>query len=85
MESGSISKWNLKEGDAFEVGTSIFEVETDKATVSFDATDDGFIAKILVNEREIKVIVINIEMTLLWWMCFWFVQQSVIDCVVIVS
>lgn len=55
MESGSIAKWNLKEGDAFEVGTSICEVETDKATVSFDATDDGFIAKILVREGEIKV------------------------------
>ena len=48
MESGSIAAWNLKEGDSFEAGQSICEVATDKATVSLDATDDGFIAKILV-------------------------------------
>ena len=55
METGSISKWNVKEGDRFEVGTSLCEVETDKATVSFDATDDGFIAKILISTGDIKV------------------------------
>jgi pyruvate dehydrogenase E2 component (dihydrolipoamide acetyltransferase) len=55
METGSISKWNLKEGDKFEVGTSFCEVETDKATVSFDATEEGYIAKILINTGDIKV------------------------------
>lgn len=55
METGSISKWNLKEGDSFEVGTSICEVETDKATVSFDASDEGYIAKILTVTGDIKV------------------------------
>lgn len=55
METGAISKWNLKEGDKFEVGTSFCEVETDKATVSFDATEEGYIAKILVNSGDIKV------------------------------
>lgn len=55
METGSISKWNLKEGDKFEVGTSLCEVETDKATVSFDATEEGYIAKILVTSGDIKV------------------------------
>ena len=51
METGSIAKWTLKEGDRFEAGTAICEVETDKATVTYDATEDGYIAKILVGER----------------------------------
>jgi len=55
METGAIAKWNLQEGDKFDVGTSICEVETDKATVSFDATDEGYIAKILVTSGDITV------------------------------
>lgn len=55
MESGTIAKWNVKEGDKFDVGTSLCEVETDKATVSFDATDEGYVAKILVSAGDIKV------------------------------
>lgn len=55
MESGSIVKWCLKEGDKFEAGTAICEVETDKATVTNEATEDGYIAKILVGTGEIKV------------------------------
>lgn len=55
MEVGSIAKWNLKEGDRFDAGVSICEVETDKATVSFDATEEGYIAKILVGSGEVRV------------------------------
>jgi pyruvate dehydrogenase E2 component (dihydrolipoamide acetyltransferase) len=55
MESGSIAKWNVKEGDRFEPGVSLCDVETDKATVSFDATDEGYLAKILVGAGDIKV------------------------------
>lgn len=55
METGSISTWNLKEGDSFEPGTAICEVETDKATVTYEAQDDGVIAKILVGTGEIAV------------------------------
>lgn len=55
METGSIAKWNLNEGDKFEPGSSLCEVETDKATVSFDATEEGYIAKILLRSGEIKV------------------------------
>ncbi len=55
METGSISRWNVKEGDRFEPGTSLCDVETDKATVSFDATEEGFLAKILVGTGEVKV------------------------------
>ena len=43
------------QGDRFEAGTAICEVETDKATVTYDATEDGFIAKILVGTGEVKV------------------------------
>lgn len=55
METGSISKWNIKEGDKFEAGTSLCDVETDKATVSFDAQEDGYLAKILITTGDIKV------------------------------
>lgn len=55
MESGSIAKWNIKEGDRFDAGASLCDVETDKATVSFDATDEGYLAKILVGSGDIKV------------------------------
>lgn len=55
MESGSIASWLLKEGDEFAAGQAICEVETDKATVSYEATDEGFIAKILVGTGELQV------------------------------
>jgi len=48
MEEGVIAAWNKKEGEAFSAGESICEVETDKATVDFEAQDDGVVAKILV-------------------------------------
>jgi pyruvate dehydrogenase E2 component (dihydrolipoamide acetyltransferase) len=55
MESGSIARWSLKEGDKFGPGTAICEVETDKATVTYEATDEGYLAKILVGSGEVKV------------------------------
>ena len=55
MEVGSIAKWCVKEGDRFDAGHALAEVETDKATVTLDATDEGFVAKILVGQGEIKV------------------------------
>lgn len=48
MESGSISAWNLEEGASFNAGDVICSVETDKATVDFEAQDDGVVAKIIV-------------------------------------
>jgi len=47
METGAIANWNLKEGDSFGAGDVICSVETDKATVDFEAQDDGVVAKIL--------------------------------------
>ncbi len=48
MESGGLASWEKKEGDEVSAGDALAQVETDKATVSFDSTEDGFIAKILV-------------------------------------
>jgi pyruvate dehydrogenase E2 component (dihydrolipoamide acetyltransferase) len=48
METGSIAAWNLKEGDSFGAGDSFCSIETDKATMDFEAQDDGILAKILV-------------------------------------
>jgi len=50
MESGTISKWNVEEGDTFSAGDSLALIETDKATMDFEAQDDGVVAKLLVEE-----------------------------------
>ena len=50
MESGTISKWNVAEGDAFSAGDSLAVIETDKASMDFEAQDDGVVAKLLVVE-----------------------------------
>lgn len=56
MEAGTIGTWNVKEGDSFEAGEVIAEVETDKATMGFEAQDPGVVAKILVQAgTEVKV------------------------------
>ena len=47
MEQGTIAKWNVEEGAAFGAGDVICEIETDKATVDFEAQDDGVLAKYL--------------------------------------
>jgi len=47
MESGTISAWNVDEGSAYAAGDSICSIETDKATIDFEAQDDGIIAKII--------------------------------------
>ena len=50
MEEGKLSKWLVKEGDQVHAGDVIAEIETDKATMEFEAVDDGRIEKILVPE-----------------------------------
>ena len=52
MESGSIEKWNVAEGDSFSAGDSLAVIETDKATIDFEAQDDGVVAKLLVSEGD---------------------------------
>jgi pyruvate dehydrogenase E2 component (dihydrolipoamide acetyltransferase) len=50
MEEGKLSKWLVKEGDTVKSGTILAEIETDKATMEFEAVDEGKIGKILVPE-----------------------------------
>ena len=57
MEEGTLAKWLVKEGDTVASGDILAEIETDKATMEFEAVDEGKIAKILVPEGtdEVKV------------------------------
>ena len=57
MEEGTLAKWLVKEGDTVASGDILAEIETDKATMEFEAVDEGTIAKILVSEGtdEVKV------------------------------
>ena len=48
MEEGTLAKWLVKEGDTVSSGDILAEIETDKATMEFEAVDEGTIAKILV-------------------------------------
>ncbi|NWU20116.1 ODPX protein, partial [Dyaphorophyia castanea] len=50
MEEGNIVKWLKKEGDTVNVGDALCEIETDKAVVTMESSDDGILAKILVEE-----------------------------------
>ncbi|MGI1663314.1 pyruvate dehydrogenase complex E1 component subunit beta [Palleronia sp. KMU-117] len=50
MEEGTLAKWLVKEGDAVKSGDIIAEIETDKATMEFEAVDEGIVGKILVAE-----------------------------------
>ncbi|HEX8621557.1 MAG TPA: pyruvate dehydrogenase complex dihydrolipoamide acetyltransferase [Allosphingosinicella sp.] len=57
MEEGTLAKWLVREGDSVAAGDLLAEIETDKATMEFEAVDEGTIAKILVPEGtdEVKV------------------------------
>ena len=50
MEEGTLAKWLVKEGDTVSSGDLLAEIETDKATMEFEAVDEGVIGKILVPE-----------------------------------
>jgi pyruvate dehydrogenase E2 component (dihydrolipoamide acetyltransferase) len=50
MEEGTLAKWLVKEGDTVKSGDIMAEIETDKATMEFEAVDEGIIGKILVAE-----------------------------------
>ena len=57
MEQGRLAKWLKKEGDAVRSGDVLAEIETDKATMEYEAIDEGVIAKILVPEGTADVAV----------------------------
>ena len=48
MEEGTLAKWLVKEGDEVKAGDILAEIETDKATMEFEAVDEGIVGKILV-------------------------------------
>jgi pyruvate dehydrogenase E2 component (dihydrolipoamide acetyltransferase) len=50
MEEGTLAKWLVKEGDSVKSGDLLAEIETDKATMEFEAVDEGVISKILIAE-----------------------------------
>ena len=50
MEDGTLAKWLVKEGDTVQAGDILAEIETDKATMEFEAVDEGTIATLLVAE-----------------------------------
>jgi len=50
MEEGTLAKWLVKEGDSVSAGDILAEIETDKATMEFEAVDEGTVGKILVSE-----------------------------------
>ena len=50
MEEGTLAKWLVKEGDTVKSGQILAEIETDKATMEFEAVDEGIVGKLLIAE-----------------------------------
>ena len=57
MEEGKLSKWFIKEGDKVSAGDIIAEIETDKATMEFEAVDEGTVTKLIVPEGTDGIVV----------------------------
>src|SRR5579863_5949048 len=57
MEKGNLAKWLKREGEAIKSGDVIAEIETDKATMEVEATDEGTLGKILIPEGTADVAV----------------------------
>ena len=57
MEEGTLAKWLVKEGDSVEAGDILCEIETDKATMEFEAVDEGVLGRVLVAEGTEGVLV----------------------------
>ena len=51
MTEGVIAKWHKKVGDKISSGDLVAEIETDKATMGLEASDEGYLAKILIPEK----------------------------------
>jgi pyruvate dehydrogenase E1 component beta subunit len=64
MEEGTLAKWLIKEGDIVASGDIIAEIETDKATMEFEAVDEGVIGKLLVAEGT-KAVQVNAPIAML--------------------
>ena len=65
MEEGTLAKWLVKEGDTVKSGDVLAEIETDKATMEFEAVDEGVVGKILIPEGTDNVKVGTVIATLI--------------------
>ena len=65
METGTLSKWLVKEGDTVNAGDVIAEIETDKATMEVEAADEGKVGKIVIPEGTEEVAVNSVIAVLL--------------------
>lgn len=65
MEEGTLAKWLVSEGDTIKAGDILAEIETDKATMEFEAVDDGVIGQLLVTEGTASVSVNSVIAILL--------------------
>lgn len=61
MERGNLGQWKVKEGDAFNAGDVLLEVETDKALMDVEATNEGVLAKILVRSLSLTSGALRLE------------------------
>ena len=52
MEEGTLARWLKKEGDTVSSGDILAEIETDKATMEFEAVEEGTLGKIVVPDRQ---------------------------------
>ena len=66
MEEGTLAKWLVKEGDEVKSGDLLAEIETDKATMEFEAVDEGTVAKIVVPEGSDGVKPVTEETSQIW-------------------
>lgn len=57
MEAGTLASWSVKEGDSFAAGDVLAKIETDKASIDFEAQDDGHVAKLLIPDGSEDVVV----------------------------
>ena len=48
MEEGTLSKWLIKEGDSIKTGDILAEIETDKAVMEFESSEDGIVTSLLI-------------------------------------
>lgn len=55
MTEGKILEYNFQEGELVEVGESLAQIETDKATVGLEIQDEGYLAKIVIQPRDEKI------------------------------
>ncbi len=50
MDRGTLAAWNVQVGSHFQAGDAVAKIDTDKASIDFEAQDDGYVAKLLVTE-----------------------------------